>query len=85
LALSLNDVINEAIALNQPPSDKGKPLKIYYGTQSSTRPPTFVMFINNRELFHFSYQRYLENQIRKAFGFEGTPIRIISRERNENK
>ena len=81
----LNDVINEALALNQPPSDKGKPLKIYYGTQSGTKPPTFVVFINDKELFHFSYQRYLENQIRKAFGFEGTPIRIIARERNENK
>lgn len=79
----LNDVLNESIALNQPPSDKGKPLKIYYGTQSSIKPPTFIMFINDKELFHFSYQRYLENQLRKAFGFEGTPIRIISRERNE--
>lgn len=79
----LSDVLNESIALNQPPSDKGKPLKIYYGTQSSIKPPTFIMFINDKELFHFSYQRYLENQLRKAFGFEGTPIRIISRERNE--
>lgn len=80
----LNDVINEATALNQPPTDKGKPLKIYYCTQSGIKPPTFIIFINNKELFHFSYQRYLENQIRKAFGFEGTPIRIIARERNED-
>lgn len=79
----LNDIINEAIALNQPPTDKGKPLKIYYATQSGIKPPTFIMFINDKELFHFSYERYLENQIRKAFGFEGTPIRIFSRERED--
>jgi predicted GTPase len=77
------DIINEAIALNQPPSDKGKVLKIYYVTQSGIKPPTFIIFVNNKELFHFSYERYLENHFRKSFGFEGTPIRIISRERNE--
>jgi len=70
----LNDIINEAILLNQPPSDKGKRLKIYYMTQSSVNPPTFVTFVNDKELAHFSYMRYLENQIRKNFVFEGTPI-----------
>lgn len=70
----LNDIINEAILLNQPPSDKGKRLKIYYMTQSSVKPPTFITFVNDRELAHFSYMRYLENQIRKNFVFEGTPI-----------
>ena len=79
----LNQVINEAIAVVQPPSDKGKRLKILYGTQVSTKPPTFVIFVNNKELFHFSYERYLVNQIRKEFGLEGTPIRIISREKSE--
>ena len=79
----LNQVIYEAIAVVQPPSDKGKRLKILYGTQVSTKPPTFVIFVNNKELFHFSYERYLVNQIRKEFGLEGTPIRIISREKAE--
>lgn len=77
----LNQVINEAIAVVQPPSDKGKRLKILYGTQASTKPPTFVIFVNNKELFHFSYERYLVNQIRKEFGLEGTPVRIIVREK----
>lgn len=77
----LNQVINEAIAIVQPPSDKGKKLKIFYGTQASTKPPTFVIFVNSKELFHFSYERYLVNQIRKEFGLEGTPIRIIVREK----
>ena len=77
----LNQVINEAIALVQPPSDKGKKLKIYYGTQVTTKPPTFIIFVNKKELFHFSYERYLVNQIRKEFGLEGTPIRIIAREK----
>ena len=77
----LNQVINEAIALVQPPSDKGKRLRIYYGTQVSTKPPTFVIFVNKKELFHFSYERYLVNQIRKEFGLEGTPVRIIAREK----
>ena len=79
----LNQVINEAIAVVQPPSDKGKRLKILYGTQASTKPPTFVIFVNNKELFHFSYERYLVNQIRKEFGLEGTPVRIIVREKLE--
>lgn len=80
----LNQVINEAIAIVQPPTDKGKRLKIYYGTQATTRPPTFVIFVNNKELFHFSYERYLVNQIRKEFGLQGTPVRIIVREKGEN-
>ena len=79
----LNQVINEAIAIVQPPTDKGKRLKILYGTQASTKPPTFVMFVNNKELFHFSYERYIVNQIRKEFGLQGTPVRIIVREKNE--
>ena len=79
----LNQVINEAIAIVQPPTDKGKRLKIFYGTQASTKPPTFVIFVNNKELFHFSYERYLVNQIRKEFGLEGTPVRVIVREKLE--
>jgi len=79
----LNQVINEAIAIVQPPTDKGKRLRIYYGTQAGTKPPTFVIFVNDKELFHFSYERYLVNQIRKEFGLEGTPVRIIVREKNE--
>ncbi len=81
----LNQVINEAIAIVQPPTDKGKRLKILYGTQVSTKPPTFVIFVNNKELFHFSYERYLINQIRKEFGLEGTPIRMIAREKGEKE
>lgn len=79
----LNEVINEAIAIVQPPSDKGKRLKIMYATQASTKPPTFVIFVNNKELFHFSYERYLVNQIRNNFGLEGTPVRVIVREKGE--
>ena len=75
----LNQVINEAIALVQPPTDKGKRLKILYGTQASTKPPTFVIFVNNKDLFHFSYERYLVNQIRKEFTLTGTPVRIMVR------
>ncbi len=78
----LNQVLNEAIAIVQPPTDKGKRLKIFYGTQASTKPPTFVIFVNDKNLFHFSYERYLVNQIRKEFGLEGTPVRIIVREKN---
>lgn len=81
----LNDVIADATARVQPPSDKGKRLKILYVTQPSTKPPTFVVFVNRAELFHFSYQRYLENQIRATFGLEGTPVRFIVRERGEKK
>jgi len=73
---ALNDVIGEAVMLNQPPSDKGKRLKIYYGTQTDIRPPKITLFINDKELTHFSYQRYLENKIRENFGFEGTTIRF---------
>lgn len=81
----LNEVLSVATARVQPPSDKGKRLKIFYMTQASTRPPTFVFFVNNAELFHFSYQRYLENQIREIFGLDGTPVRFIVRERGEGQ
>lgn len=81
----LNDVLADATERVQPPSDKGKRLKIMYITQPSTRPPTFVVFVNRAELFHFSYQRYIENQIRSTFGLEGTPVRFIVRERSEKK
>ncbi|MCL2446772.1 MAG: ribosome biogenesis GTPase Der [Oscillospiraceae bacterium] len=77
----LNDILADATARVQPPTDRGRRLKIYYITQASTRPPTFVCFVNRKELFHFSYQRYLENQIRGVFGLEGTPVRMITRER----
>lgn len=78
---TLNEVIGEATLLNQPPSDKGKRLRIYYTTQVSVKPPTFILFINDKKLMHFSYQRYLENKIRENFGFEGTPLRFILREK----
>ena len=81
----INDVLNEAISVVQPPSDKGKRLKIYYATQASTRPPTFIFFVNDKELFHFSYQRYLINCFRNNFGFEGTPIRLIIREKGDKE
>ena len=81
----LNDVILEATAMHSPPTDKGKPLRIYYGTQVSVKPPTFVLFVNDKKLMHFSYIRYLENRIRESFGFEGTPIHFITRERGESK
>ncbi len=79
----INEVINEAIAVVQPPTDKGKRLKIMYGTQACSKPPTFVIFCNNKSLFHFSYQRYLINCFRNNFGFEGTPVRLIIREKGE--
>ncbi len=79
----LNDVLSYATTRVQPPSDKGKRLKIYYMTQPSTKPPTFVIFVNRADLFHFSYQRYIENQIRQTFGLTGTPVRFIIRERNK--
>lgn len=79
----LNEIMTEAVALQQPPSDKGKRLKLYYITQVSVKPPTFVIFVNDKELMHFSYTRYLENKIREAFGFRGTPLRLIVRERKE--
>ncbi len=81
----LNDVLNEAMHKQQPPSDKGKRLKIYYGTQASTAPPTFVIFANSKDLFHYSYLRFIENQLRAAFGFEGTPLKFIIREKNDKK
>ena len=81
----LNDVINEATAMVPPPTDKGKRLKIYYMTQVSVRPPEFVVFINKKDLFHFSYKRYLENSLRKNFGFEGSPIKIIAREKGDRE
>ena len=79
----LNEILTEAMAMKQPPSDKGKRLRIYYITQVSVKPPTFVMFVNDKNLTHFSYTRYIENQIRTTFGFRGTPIRFIYRERKE--
>lgn len=79
----LNQVLNEAIAIVQPPTDKGKRLRIFYMTQATTKPPTFVVFVNDKDLFHFSYERYLVNQVRKEFGLVGTPVRMIVREKNE--
>ena len=81
----LNEIMAEAVAMQQPPSDKGKRLKLYYITQVAVKPPTFVIFVNRKELMHFSYTRYIENQIRDTFGFRGTPLRFIIRERNEEK
>ncbi len=81
----LNEIMAEAVALQQPPADKGKRLRLYYITQVAVKPPTFVIFVNDKELMHFSYQRYLENQIRDTFGFLGTPLKFIIRERKENK
>ena len=81
----LNEIITEATVLQQPPSDKGKRLKIFYVTQVSVKPPTFVCFVNDKELFHFSYQRYIENKIRETFGFNGTSIRLLIRERSEKE
>ncbi len=78
----LNDMLNEAMAKQQPPSDKGKRLKIYYGTQASVAPPTFILFVNSEELFHYSYLRFIENQLRTMFGFDGTPVKFIIREKN---
>ncbi|EET61686.1 ribosome biogenesis GTPase Der [Marvinbryantia formatexigens DSM 14469] len=81
----LNEILSEAVALQQPPSDKGKRLKLYYITQVSVKPPTFVIFVNDRALMHFSYTRYLENKIRDTFGFRGTPLKFIIRERKERE
>lgn len=81
----LNEILSEAVALQQPPSDKGRRLKIFYITQVSVKPPTFVIFVNNKELMHFSYTRYLENKIREAFGFKGTSLRFLIRERSEKE
>ena len=79
----LNDLLADAMNRSQPPTDRGKRLKIYYMTQPSVSPPTFVIFCNSEELFHFSYQRYIENRMREAFGFRGTPIRLVIRERGD--
>jgi GTP-binding protein len=79
----LNEIMSEAVVMQQPPTDKGKRLKLYYITQVSVKPPTFVIFVNDKELMHFSYTRYIENQIRNAFGFQGTPLKFIIRERKE--
>lgn len=81
----LNEIVTEAVAMQQPPSDKGKRLRIYYVTQVAVKPPTFVIFVNDKELMHFSYTRYLENRIREAFGFKGTSLKFIIRERKEDK
>ena len=80
----LNDVLAYATTRVQPPSDKGKRLKVYYMTQTSVAPPTFVIFCNSEELFHFSYQRYIENCLRDTFGFKGTPVRIVIRQRGDD-
>ena len=79
----LNEILTEAVAMQQPPTDKGKRLRIYYMTQVSVKPPTFVMFVNDKNLMHFSYTRYIENKIRDTFGFRGTAIHFIARERKE--
>lgn len=81
---TLNSVLQDAVASVAPPTDKGRKLRIYYGTQVGVKPPTFVIFVNNKEIMHFSYERYLENQLRQAFGFEGTPIRLLTRERSSD-
>lgn len=81
----LNDALHDAIAVNQPPADRGRRLKIFYCTQTSVQPPTFVLFVNDPKLMHFSYQRYLENYFRRTFGFEGTPVRLILRSRGEEE
>ena len=83
--VSINDCLREAITAVEPPSDRGRRLKIFYATQANCAPPTFVLFVNGAKLMHFSYLRYLENYFRKTFDFSGTPIRFIVRERNENK
>ena len=80
----LNEIMTEAVAMQQPPNDKGKILRLYYITQAAVKPPTFVIFVNDKNLMHFSYTRYIENQIRKTFGFRGTPLKFIIRERKEN-
>ena len=80
---TLNDLLSQAVTRVQPPSDKGRRLKIYYMTQASTKPPTFVCFVNSAQLFHFSYQRYIENRIRETFGLEGTPVHFVIRERGD--
>ncbi|HAH18812.1 MAG TPA: ribosome biogenesis GTPase Der, partial [Eubacterium sp.] len=80
----LNEIMSEAVALQQPPTDKGKRLKLFYITQVAIKPPTFVIFVNDKQLMHFSYTRYIENKIRDTFGFKGTPLKFIIRERKES-
>ena len=80
----LNDILNEAMTRTQPPSDKGRRLKIYYMTQTQIAPPTFVLFCNMAELFHFSYQRYIENCLRETYGFKGTPIKLIIKQKGDD-
>ena len=82
---TLNDVVNEAVSMSEPPTQNGRRLKMYYATQVSTQPPTFVVFVNDSTLVHFSYERYLENYFRKTFGFTGTPIRILFRNRTREE
>ena len=79
----LNELLAEAVAIVQPPTDKGKRLKVLYMTQVSTKPPTFAIFVNDKKLFHFSYERYIVNKLRQEFNFKGTPIRILTRERED--
>lgn len=81
----LNDVIGDAVATNAPPTDKGRRLRINYATQVGVKPPTFVLFVNDPDLMHFSYERYLENKIRQAFEFQGTPIKIFTRKKSESR
>lgn len=81
----LNDIVNEAVTLNEAPSDKGRRLKIYYATQMSVKPPTFLLFVNDPAIMHFSYKRYLENYIRKSFELTGTPIRLLLRDHKDEK
>ena len=81
----MNEVLTQAMVMQQPPSDKGKLLRIYYMTQVAVKPPTFVLFVNDKELMHFSYTRYIENQIRKTFGFQGTPLRFLVREKSRKE
>ena len=81
----LNQVIRDAVGINPPPSDRGRKLKIYYATQASVRPPTIVIFVNDENLMHFSYLRFLENRLREAFGFEGTPLKLVVRPRQEKE
>ena len=81
----LNEIMSEAVAMQQPPTDKGKRLKLFYITQVAVKPPTFVIFVNDRQLMHFSYTRYLENRIRDTFGFKGTALKFIIRERKEGQ
>ena len=81
----LNEILAEAVAMQQPPSDRGRRLKIFYMTQVAVKPPTFVIFVNDKELMHFSYTRYLENKIREAFGFKGTSLKFLIRERKDKE